>query len=327
MDIVLQMLIENETISGEEMKEKLQMSRAAIWKRIEKLRQEGYCIQANGKKGYCLVPQFNSLLPAEIKKELNTKWAGQGKIYYKKEMISTNIIAKEMGNEDALHGSFAICEHQTKGRGRFQRQWVDNNGEALMHSLLIRPKMNMQNIQLCTLACALSMAEAISYTYEIEDVKIKWPNDIIVNKKKCAGILSEMSVDLDGIQFIVLGIGVNVNQTEFDEELKDRAISLKIVTGANNLCRRTLLQNYFRNIEKYIDMIENNKIKEFIHLYREASITLQKFVKVSTVNESWVGKAVDVDETGALLVLNEQEELVRVLSGDVSVRGLLDYCD
>ena len=325
MDTLLEMLIDSDYITGEVICDKLKMTRAAVWKRIEKLRKDGYVIEGVNKKGYCLQGVSNSILPAIIKKELKTKWAGRGEIVYSKEMTSTNRIAKEKGHEGLPHGSVVICEHQTAGKGRLGRVWDDESGVALTHTLLLRPNLAIEQVALCTLACALSMAEAIETIAPSVEVGIKWPNDLIINGKKCAGILSEMTADMDGLQFLILGVGVNVNQSSFSEELQDKAISISMATNGQIHCRRELLLAYLKQIEIHMDELCSDGLSAMMDSYSKRSATLGKVVNVIGMKESFIGEAISIDDTGALIVKDEQGENRRVLAGDVSVRGLLGY--
>ena len=199
MDPILGMLSTKEPISGERLCEQLGMTRAAVWKRMEKLRAEGYRIVSAGKLGYRLDPEENSLLPGYLLHELDTRWAGRGEIAYEAKMDSTNIRAKELARSGAPSGSLALCDQQTAGRGRLQRRWETPAGVALTQSLVLRPSLPTEQAQLFTLAAALAAAGAIAQTCPGLDPGIKWPNDVILNGKKCVGILSELAADMDGL--------------------------------------------------------------------------------------------------------------------------------
>ncbi len=328
MEDLLSMLVANEFISGETICQSLSMTRAAVWKRIEKLRAEGYQIQAAGKRGYHLEPEHDVLLPAYVKKDLDTTWAGQADISYAPIVPSTNTALKQMANEGAPHGSLALCDHQSQGRGRLGRSWEGAGSALLAHSLLLRPSLPVEQAPLCTLACATAMAEAIEiFCDDTISVGIKWPNDLIINGKKCAGILSELSADMDQIHHVVVGIGVNVNQNSFEGALSQTATSLRIETKAkDSLCRRTLLTHYLSCMEKVMHILENQGMEGFAPLYQKRSVTLKQSVRVVTSQDEWIGTAQSIDDTGALLVMDQQGTLRRVLAGDVSVRGLMGYC-
>jgi len=331
MEPLLEMLSIREPVSGERLCAQLNMTRGAVWKRIEKLRGEGYSILSAGKLGYRLEPVENSLLPGYIYQDLQTQWAGRGEICYAQEMDSTNIRAKQMAYNGAPHGSLAVCELQTAGRGRLKRGWETPAGEALMQSLVLRPSLPTERAQLCTLAAAVASAQAIQEVCPRLKPGIKWPNDVILNGKKCVGILSELSADLDGLQFIVPGVGINVNQTAFSGELRDKATSMLIELrredpNAAPICRRRVLCAYLKHMENAIDALEREGLNGILPEYLRRSVTLGEQVRVIGMNVDFVGVAQRLDETGALIVKDDAGVERRVLSGDVSVRGLMGYC-
>ena len=333
MDELLSLLSETEYISGEALCKTLGITRAAIWKRIEKLREEGYVIEAAGKRGYRLTPPADSLLPAYLTRELTTRWAGRGEICYQPSVTSTNTVLKELARADAPKGSLALCELQTHGKGRLGRAWDAATGENLLHSLLLRPALPIEQAQLCTLAAALAMAQAIEDTVPVLKAGIKWPNDIVLGGQKCVGILSELSADMDGIHFIVMGVGVNVNQRAFSGELTQKATSLWLEQSrllgkdAPPIDRRKLLCAYLSRMEQVMDQLEKSGLSALLPEYTRRSVTLGAQVRVISAAEEWTGTAEKLDETGALFVKDASGELRRVLSGDVSVRGVMGYVE
>ena len=333
MEPVLRMLSETEYITGEKICAQLGMTRAAVWKRIEKLRGEGYQIESAGKRGYLLIPKPNSLLPGYCLKSLQTSWAGQGEICYAYGMDSTNTTLKEMAREGAPQGSMALCEVQWKGRGRLNRTWEAMQEENLMQSLLLRPTLPVEQAALCTLAAAVAMAKAVEETAEGIAVRIKWPNDLVIGKRKFVGILSEMEADMDGIRFIVMGIGVNVNQKSFAGELAEKATSMWVEKShalgeePPPLDRQALLRSYLHWMEAAMAALEKDGLKGILTEYTRRSVTLGHMVRVMDGKESFTGKAEALDEVGALWVRDEQGKRRRVLSGDVSVRGVMGYVE
>lgn len=331
MEPLLEMLNYETPVSGEKLCAMLNMTRGAVWKRMEKLRGEGYDIVSAGKLGYRLNPVENSLLPGYVQRELETRWAGRGEIAYAAEMDSTNTRAKQMARNGAPHGSLAICELQTAGRGRLQRAWETPSGVALMQSLVLRPSLPTEQAQLCTLAAAIASAQAISEVCPELEAGIKWPNDVILNGKKCVGILSELSADMDGLEFVVPGVGINVNQTAFEGELSQKATSMlielkKLHPDARPVCRRKVLCAYLRHMEDAVDALEKQGLEGILPEYLRRSVTLGKRVQVIGTGISFTGTAKQIDGTGALIVTDEDGTDRRVLSGDVSVRGLMGYC-
>lgn len=330
MDELLKLLSTTEYISGEKLCMKLGMTRAAIWKRVEKLRAEGYRIHAAGKRGYLLEPVVDCLLPAYVSKALTTEWAGCGELFYAREMTSTNVTLKDAARAGAPKGSLALCELQTQGRGRMQRVWESGEGESLMQSLLLCPKLSIEHAPLCTLAAAVAIAQAIEDTCPTLHAHIKWPNDIIIGGRKCVGILSELSADMDGIDWMIMGVGVNVNQRGFADALEDTATSLwleqaKLSPKEASIDRSRLLCAYLLRMEQAMEAIERSGLEGILEAYTARSATLGRCVRVIGATMEFVGTAEAVDQTGALMVRDQQGELCRVLSGDVSVRGVMGY--
>lgn len=257
--------------------------------------------------------------------ELKTKWAGKGEMAYEPVMDSTNIRAKEMARNGAPHGSLAVCDHQTAGRGRMTRRWETPAGEALTQTLLLRPKLPLEQAQLCTFAAALAAAKAIEEVCPEVKTGIKWPNDVVIGSKKCTGILCEMVLDGSGYA-VAAGVGININQKAFEGELADKATSLFLETG-RIIDRWQVLHAYLRHMEQAVDALEESSFEGIAQAYFSRSVTLGSRVRVVGTAEEFTGIAKAVDETGALIVTDETGTDRRVLSGDVSVRGLMGYVD
>ncbi|MDD3411180.1 MAG: biotin--[acetyl-CoA-carboxylase] ligase, partial [Eubacteriales bacterium] len=206
---------------------------------------------------------------------------------------------------------------------RMKRVWeMPEAGVNLPNSLLLRPALPAEQAQLCTLAAAVAAARAI------EDcglpARIKWPNDVVIGSRKCVGILSEMVADMDGVQFIVMGVGFNVNQRAFPEELKQKATSLLLEKG-ETVPRGTLLLRYLSHMEEAMEQLESGGMAALMPDYLSRSVTLGSRVEVIGTAERFVGQADGLDETGALLVTDDEGRRRRVLSADVSVRGVMGY--
>ena len=256
--------------------------------------------------------------------ELQTRWAGRGEVRYEKQMTSTNLVAKEMAREGAAHGSLAVCDDQTAGRGRMQRQWETPAGLALTQSMVLRPNLRPEEAQLVTLAAAVASAKAIEDVCPELTAGIKWPNDGVINGRKCVGVLCEMALDGDRLAYVIPGVGINVNQTAFTGELTDKATSLRMETG-HEVDRWAVLRAYLTRMEEAVDAVERDGLNGILDEYISRSVTIGREVRVIAPNEEYVAKAYGIDETGALLVVDEQGHQRRVLCGDVSVRGLMGY--
>ena len=256
--------------------------------------------------------------------QLDTRWAGRGEIRHEPQMDSTNRVAKEMARAGAPHGSLAVCDDQTAGRGRMQRQWETPAGEALTQSMVLRPKLAPDQAQLITLAAAVASAQAIEDVCPELNVGIKWPNDGIINGKKCMGILCEMALDGAELGYVIPGVGINVNQTAFSLELADKATSLRLETG-HEVDRWAVLSAYLTRMEAAVDAVEREGLNGILQEYISRSVTIGRMVRVIAPDEEYTAEACGIDETGALLVRDEKGNERRVLCGDVSVRGLMGY--
>jgi len=256
--------------------------------------------------------------------ELKTRWAGRGEVRYEPQMTSTNLVAKEMARAGAPHGSLAVCDDQTAGRGRLQRQWETPAGLALTQSMVLRPKLPPEKAQLITLAAAVASAKAIEDVCPEIRAGIKWPNDGVINGRKCVGVLCEMALDGDGLAWVVPGVGINVNQTAFAGELSDKATSLRMETG-REVERWAVLRAYLTRMEEAVEAVEAHGLAGILEEYVSRSVTIGRDVRVIAPDEEYTARAHGIDETGALLVTDEAGQERRVLCGDVSVRGLMGY--
>lgn len=270
-------------------------------------------------------------MKAYLQKHLNTKWAGRGEICHEKQMDSTNRRAKEMARAGAAHGSLAVCDDQTAGRGRMQRTWDTPAGQALTQTMVLRPKLRLDQAPLITLAAAVASARAIEDVCPELQVGIKWPNDGIINGKKCFGILSEMSAANGKLDYVVPGVGINVNQLSFAGELEEKATSMlmelrRLHPEAEEIDRRALMCAYLTRMEEAVDALEASGFDGIAEEYLRRSVTLGRKVQVIGAQETFIAAAKAIDEEGALIVMDEEGNERRVLCGDVSVRGLMGYC-
>ena len=322
-DKVLAFLKEQEEYrSGEEISQKLGVTRAAIWKAIKKLQADGYEIESSTKKGYKLLSSPNVITPSEIKHNLCTEVLGQD-IYYKGEIDSTNNQAKVLAREGAKEGHLIIAEHQSQGKGRLGRSWQSPAGTGIWMSLILRPHILPKYASQLTLIAGLSMCEVIQEITGLE-AKIKWPNDIVVNGKKVCGILTEMSAEMESINYIILGIGVNVNMAYFPEELP-YASSLAI-EGKKEYSRKAIIKAFLEKFEiDYKVYKKQPDLTPIMERYEKNCITLNRRVKLLVSHEEVIAKATGISNEGELLVTLEDGTMKVVSSGEVSVRGLYDY--
>ena len=322
MNTILKMLAGGEFVSGEAISRALGVSRAAVWKKIVALREQGWQIESGGKRGYRLTAG-DSLDPALWTGSLTTARYGRGENRYEREVTSTNTVIKEMALAGAPDGSVCVAEAQTAGKGRLGRAWSAPAGQGLWVSALLRPGIPPEHAPLITLCAAMAMARAVREAADV-DVRIKWPNDLVCEARKLCGILLEISADPDRIEYVVVGTGVNMYSGAYPPELSGRAVSVEELTDGAVPLRREVLTRYLAALEELMDRLERQGFAGIAAEYRAQSCTLGSQVQVSGAVEM-TGVAEDIDGTGALLVRTDDGTLRRVLSGDVSVRGVMGY--
>lgn len=323
-ELLAELKASKDYISGQELCEKFGVSRTAVWKAIQKLKNGGYLIQSVQNKGYKLVDDTDVLNETEIRERLHTKWAGQN-LVYKDVTASTNIDAKELGEQGAAHGTLVVADKQTAGRGRRGHSWDTMGGTTIAMSLLCRPKVDPGRASMLTLVMGLALAEAIEDVCG-QETKIKWPNDTVIHGKKVTGTLTEMSAEMDLIHYVVIGTGINVNTPteDFAEEIRDMAGSLK--TECGHACSRAetiaKTMDYF---EKYYEIFEKTEDLSGLKEAYEAKLVNQNAqVRVLDPKGEYEGIARGIDELGNLLVETEGG-IQKVYAGEVSVRGLYGY--
>jgi BirA family transcriptional regulator, biotin operon repressor / biotin---[acetyl-CoA-carboxylase] ligase len=318
-----------EYVSGEALSEFLGVSRTAVWKHIRELKQEGYAIESSSKKGYRLGASDDIFNAYEISSGLETKILGEN-IKYFDEIDSTNNCAKSIAAEGCADGTVIIADVQNSGRGRLGRTWVSTGGKGIWMSIVLRPSIQPEEVQIITLAASVAVVRAISSLFGVK-AGIKWPNDILIGSKKACGILTEMNAEMERVNYVVLGIGINVNHEtgDFPEELAEVATSLKIQIGCEKVVKRSaIVKEVLKELESIYQNINfdyERALKDIITSWKEYSITLYKKVKITVRGTEFIGTAVDITGDGKLVVDCEDGIRREVLSGEVSVRGLLGY--
>lgn len=309
-------------VSGQDICNRLGVSRTAVWKNINVLKQEGYQIDSVNNRGYKLLAEPDVIDEMRIREYLHTKWLGNT-IIYEPEMDSTNIQAKRLGEHDAVNGTVVVTERQTAGRGRRGKSWVSPVGNCYF-SVLLRPEVLVDRASIITLVSAMALAKAIKQVTAL-DTMIKWPNDVIANGKKLCGILTESSTDLEYINYAVVGIGINTNQTDFPEEIKDMASSIRLETG-KKVNRAELLGTFLNVFETYYEtFLETEDLTKLSEEYNCLLVNRGREVKIIEKETERILTAVGIDDKGGLIVENSNGQRETIISGEVSVRGLYGY--
>ncbi len=324
-EIIRLLRAEEGYISGQELSEHFGVSRTAVWKHIQTLKKEGYQIDSVSNKGYKLVSEPESINADSVKAYLKTSWAGTHIVYYA-ETDSTNIRAKLLGEEGAPHGTLVIAEAQSAGRGRRGRSWVSPPAEAVYMTLLLKPDIAAANASMLTLVSAMAICRAVNDALGSENrAGVKWPNDIVVNRKKVCGILTEMQVEADYVKQIVIGMGLNVNNRTFAPEIADCATSLKLESGHD--CKRAqMIAAIMKYFEEYYDIfIKTEDMSGLKKEYEHMLINKGEQVRVIEAGKECIATAHGITNRGGLLVCDETQVVRVIFAGEVSIRGVLGY--
>lgn len=319
---ILQLLREHPLafLSGEEISRQLKVTRTAIWKRVNALRDMGYEIEASTRRGYCLIRSPDLLSPSEVKPILRTKWMGKT-IHHFQTIDSTNSEAYQLALTGAKEGEVVIAESQKKGRGRLGRHWFSPPFLNLYLSVILRPQIPPQQASIITLMAAVATAEAIEKFSGLKP-SIKWPNDILLRSRKVAGLLNEIHSEMDRIHFVVLGIGANLNMDGrmFPKEIRPMVTSLKKEMG-RTISRKAFLQTLLEELEEWYGIFLKKGGAAILKAWRDRAQIEGKEVKVTSFGERVVGVAVDVDSDGALILETEEGEKKRIVAGDVEYKS------
>jgi len=304
---------ENEYISGEDIAALLGFSRASLWKHINKLRLDGYLIEAVPHRGYILKSTPDKMYEYDIGIGLNTDIIGKQKIWHYESLKSTNNRAYELAEKGEPEGTLVIAETQTSGKGRLGRKWVSPKSGGIYFSLILRPEMEFDKVPVITLVAAVSIQKAIKKICGV-DAGIKWPNDILIDGKKVCGILCEIKAQPDMVDFLILGVGINVNTPL--KKLPVGATSLKN-ESSRSVSRIKLMRQILTEIEKDYLKLKKEGFTPLREECKQLSTVLNKSITVKEHHHVFEGIAKDIDEKGALIVKKKDGSLKRVFSGDV----------
>jgi BirA family transcriptional regulator, biotin operon repressor / biotin---[acetyl-CoA-carboxylase] ligase len=306
-------------ISGAALSQQLGISRAAIWARIEELRRLGYEIDASPHAGYHLIKVPDVLHGDDLMARLAPACLVGRDIRVFKETTSTNDVVEKLAHDRVPEGVVVFAEGQSRGRGRLSRRWESSAGQGLWFSILLRPAISPQAATQITIAAAVALARAIRLLTDLKP-QIKWPNDVQIEGRKIAGILTEMSAEVDRVRFLILGIGINVNQdkSHFPSELRSVATSLKIETGTS-WERAALAARVLEEFDADYARVRRGKFEAVADEWAAICSTLGKVVKVQMGDRVYQGTAEALDSDGALMLRSAHGSLERILGGDVTV--------
>lgn len=316
---VLKILEENRgnSVNGAKLAEELYVTRSSIWKAIKSLQKDGYCITAVTNKGYCLQPG-NDIVSAESILPYLREGAGKFKLDVRQTVTSTNTIAKELASQGAEEGTVIIAREQTEGRGRMGRTFYSPNSSGVYLSIILRPHLSIEDSLLITTATAVAVAKAIESVADVK-AEIKWVNDIFVSGKKVCGILTEASLNFEngGLEYAVVGIGINIDTKDFPVDIKTIAGSLFTDKPNDTPVTSTLVAEILNNIS---DCMSSLTDKKYIKEYRDRSFLIGKEIIVIKGSITVPAIAVTIDERARLVVEYEDKTREALNSGEVSIR-------
>jgi len=299
-DILRALRERGDYVSGQVLSKKLGISRVSVWKRIRSLKQDGYVIEAS-PKGYRLISSPDLLLPCEF-----PDW--EEKIHHFQEIGSTMDVARGLARKGVVEGTIVIAESQTRGKGRLGREWLSPKG-GILFTLILRPKISPAYAPRINLMASVAVAKTIRKLFGLE-AELKWPNDVLIKGRKVCGILAEMEAEMDKVNFINLGIGINANTATSQYERMATSLKEELRT---EISRKQLLNSLLKEIAKQQALLTGNKLLEE---WKKLSGTLNKQVKIAAPGEEITGQAIDIDTNGALVIKSKDGSLRSVIAGD-----------
>jgi len=319
---VLKILEENrgKTINGAKLASELNVTRSSIWKAVKTLQKDGYCIEAVTNKGYSLL-QGNDIVSSESITPFLKGGAINFHLDVRQTVTSTNTIAKELASSGAREGTVIIAREQTQGRGRMGRTFYSPNSSGVYFTIVLRPKVNLEDSLLITTATAVAVAQAIETIAGIPTF-IKWVNDIFIGEKKVCGILTEASLNFESgsLEYAVVGIGINIATTDFPEEIIKSAGSIFKNKPDDTPVTSMLVAEVLNNMAKCMDSLTD---KQYLEEYKKHSFLINRDILVIKGSHSTPGKAIEIDDKARLVVEYEDGTTEALISGEVSVRAVI----
>nr|WP_149474087.1 biotin--[acetyl-CoA-carboxylase] ligase [Oceanobacillus polygoni] len=317
-DQLIQLLAENGDayISGQALSDSIGISRNAIWKQMKELEKDGYQIEAKPRVGYRITEFPDKLSSNTLKWGLDTAWLGKT-ILHHPTVDSTQAIGHQAAREGGPHGTIIVADEQTGGRGRMNRSWHSAKGKGMWLSIILRPKILPNHAAQLTLLTATVLADVLD-KYDSVKPFIKWPNDILINEKKAAGILTEMQAEQDQIQYILIGIGLNVNQTRDDlhEDIQSKATSLRIESG-NELSIKNLIQELLIAFEASFDKYMEQGFLPIKKKWESYGFKIGEEIAIKTFKDYWRAPFHGISEDGALCTETEEGKPISLYSAEI----------
>jgi BirA family transcriptional regulator, biotin operon repressor / biotin---[acetyl-CoA-carboxylase] ligase len=315
---LLTLLAENATIviSGARIAREIGVSRSMVWQWVKRLRQLGVRVKGRPGTGYFLEKVPDILTPDMLRQRLKGNLFGK-RIYHYFKVDSTNRVALELGHAAEPEGAVVLAEEQTAGRGRAGRTWQSDRAAGIYVTLLLRPKLSPVQAPLLTMMAGLSAYAAVCAQTGLAP-DLKWPNDLLLRGKKIGGILTEMHAEPSQVRFVIVGIGLNVNQEKFPGELAATATSLRIETGKQE-SRLELLVKLLREFESdYNRFLREGPTGVTGKFEAVSSYARGKRVRVVNGSASFAGVSAGLSAEGLLQVQRDDGQVVVVISGDVT---------
>lgn len=308
-----------EYLSGQDLSDVLRISRVAIWKHIKKIQELGYTVESKQKLGYKLISNSDALLPWEITRGLKTKVIGQ-QAYYFDSINSTQIQALKMAADPKNNGAVIVSEKQTDGKGRTGRKWISPKG-GIWFSVILYPRFDISITTLFPIGAALALSIALEKTLKISP-ELKWPNDVTIKGKKLAGLLVDASFESNRVENLVLGIGINFNvdAKQIERKLKGTPNFYGVASLSEQKKKVKpveLVQSFLAELEKIFQMLNSRETKKIISEWTRRSSTIGMNVEIDTLDGKVKGKAIKIDDDGALIVA-KGNSTERIVAGDVN---------
>ncbi len=308
-----------EWLSGEVLSESLNVSRTTVWKQIKTLLAEGYEVDSSPKKGYRLSCPPDILSPAEVCPGLTSEVFGRKDYFYYQEIDSTNNRARALASMGYPEGTLVVAEMQTAGRGRRGRSWYSPISQGVYMSVILRPVLPLKEIFRISLLTAVTVAETLEEELSLP-ARIKWPSDILINNKKIAGILSEAVTDMDGIEYIVIGIGLNINNQlqDFPNDFRNTVTSASAEDQRPG-SRVKVLQGLLARLESHYFGLLAGGFASILEKGKSMSAVIGKEIRLDTINGFLVGQAIDIDDDGFLLLRDQSGIIHTIFSGEITI--------